>query len=205
MCKTYRLYEWLHVLNILLLLSQFRTNAVFNKQSTALDGKDSITSRSSLVGKHMDTITSTSSLAGQHTDRDNNQSSMTPLSPAQGPHPSLPFGSYSQHIYDLMPSLSNPVPIFENLDGVLGPDGVLLHSLATKDTIIYSSPILPKAPIPEYAVLEESIVSSRSPSPEKKELEYSYAAVRRTLTRSFEGTGKDIANLQPNHLADSST
>lgn len=172
-------------------LSQFRTNAVFNKQSTALEGKDSITSRSSLVGRHM--------------DKDNNQSSMTPLSPTQGPHPSLPFGSYSQHIYDLMPSLSNPVPIFENLDGVLGPDGVLLHPLATKDTIIYNSPILPKAPIPEYAVLEESIVSSRSPSPEKKELEYSYAAVRRTLTRSFEGTGKDIANLQPNHLADSST
>ena len=106
-----------------------------------------------------------------------------------------------------MPSLSNPAPIFENLDGVLEPNGVPLHSLATKDSAIYSSPILPKVPIPGYAVLDESIISSRSPSPEKNELEYSYVAVRRTLTRSLEDTGLDKRGTQTlsNRLADRST
>lgn len=154
-----------------------------------------------------DTIKCRSSLAGQHPVEDNSQPAVAPVCPIQEPHPPLPFGSYSQHIYDLMPSLSNPATIFENLDGVLEPNGVPLHSLATKDSAIYSSPILPKVPIPGYAVLDESIISSRSPSPEKNELEYSYVAVRRTLTRSLEDTGLDKRGTQTlsNRLADRST
>lgn len=123
------------------------------------------------------------------------------------PPPPLPFGSYSQHIYDLMPSLSKPAPIFEDLNSVLAPDGIPLHAMGTENTVYDTTNAVAKVSLPGYAVLDESIVSSRSPSPEQCVSEYSYAAVRRTLTRSCQSTGgpeKDDPQTRPANPLDSS-